>query len=515
MKLLDRVSRIKDALQVKAEGPDRPLFTLAQAADYRYCLAEYDPPAGFKLPLATAAELAANDALERPRPVLRLGFVQCAEEGGLIRNPTVVKDARGLTLFPDGFQYLFEPGRVKVAYGGRDSGKSWNFARALLLIASVSPLQVYCCREWQASMRDSVHKLLRERIIGLKLQRYFEVQLQVIRSKAGAEFVFAGLASDPAGVKSAESFDIAWVEEAYNISRSSWNHLEPTIRKSGSEIWVSFNPSQEDDFIYQKFVANAPPPDAIVRKFNYNDNPWLSEALKVTRQYMADTDPEEYLNVYAGQCKVLNSSVVYGGRYERGILTLPEDPVARRREWGDFLLGVDFGFAADPSVMLKVWCSERLRTIYIEKESWGKHVESQDLALKFLRDIPEARNYPARCDNARPETISQLRPSPMQPEGIQAKACEKWKGSVEDGIAFIKSQKIVVHPSCKNTWDELGKYRYRVDRQTGDVLPELVDKDNHACDALRYSLEPFVMRSGSRAGMWAWAHLDDRPGRIV
>jgi phage terminase large subunit len=499
VKLLDRLARIQSAAKVRVEGPDRPLFALARTGDYRYCLADYEPPEGFKLPLATEAELTANDALERPRPVLRIGFVLCAEEGGLIRNPAVATDARGLTLFPDGFQYLFEPGRVKVAFGGRDSGKSWNFARALLLIAAVSNLAVYCCREWQTSIRDSVHKLLRERIVGLGLRRYFEVQQQVIRSKAGAEFVFAGLASDPAGIKSAEAFDIAWVEEAYNISKSSWNHLEPTIRKADSEIWVSFNPSQEDDFIYQKFVANAAPPDAIVKMFNYNQNPWLSEAIRVAREHMMSTDPEEYLNVYAGQCKVLNSSVVYGGRYERGIL----DPTADRRSWGEFVLGVDFGFSADPTVMLKIWYSEKLRTVYIEKESWGKHVELNDMGEKFLRDIPESKNYPVRCDNSRPETISHL-----QGGGIRARSCEKWKGSVEDGIAFIKSQKIVVHPGCKYTWDELGKYRYKVDRRTGDVLPELVDKDNHCCDALRYGLEPFVMRSGSAAGMWAWKNLN-------
>ena len=300
--------------------------------------------------------------------------------------------------------------------------------------------------------------------------------------------------------------------EAYNISRSSWNHLEPTIRKAGSEIWVSFNPSQENDFIYQKFVANAAPPDAVVKQFNYYQNPWLSEALKVTREYMRDTDPAEYLNVYAGQCKVLGSSIVYDGRYERGVLTLPEDPVVRRREWGDFLLGVDFG-QVDPSVMLKVWFNEQYHVVYIEKESWGKHIGSQELAAKFLRDIPEARNWPARCDCSRLETIAQLLPSHDRPEGIQAKPCEKWKGSIEDGISWIKSQKIMVHPSCTHVWDELGRYRYKVDRNTGDVLPELVDKDNHCLDALRYGLEPWIQRS-KRAGMWAWEHLSDMPGRI-
>jgi phage terminase large subunit len=438
--------------------------------------------------------------------VLRIGFVVCAPEGGLVRNPAVAVNAKGLTLFADGYQYLFEPGRIKVAFGGRDSGKSWSLARALLLIATTTNLQVYCAREWQNSMKDSVHKLLKERIVALGLSRYFDVQQQVIRSKAGAEFVFAGLANDPAGIKGAEAFDIAWCEEAYNISKDSWNHLEPTIRKTDSEIWISFNPDEEGDFIYQKFVANTPPPDAVVKMFNYQNNPWLSEAIKVAREHMMATDPEAYLNVYGGQCKVRNTSVIYAGRYERGVIILPEDPFVLEREWGGFLLGVDFGFSQDPTVMLKVWYSQRESTIYIEKESWGKHVELNDMGPKFLREIPEAKNHSARCDNSRPETISHLCPA-----GVRAKAVEKWKGSVEDGIAFIKSQKIVVHPSCKNTWDELGKYRYKVDRRTGDVLPDIIDKDNHCCDALRYALEPFIMRSGSASVKWAWQNLCGAP----
>lgn len=505
MRLIDRLERVKTAAKARHEGPECPLFALAQDGDCRYALAPYEPALGFKLPLASALELEANALAERPRLVLRLGFALCGEEGGLIRNPAVAKNARGLTLFPDGFQYLFEPGRIKVAYGGRDSGKSWNFARALLLIASVTPLQVYCAREWQNSMKDSVHKLLKERIVGLGLSRYFEVQQQVIRSTAGAEFVFAGLANDPAGIKGAEAFDVAWCEEAYNISKDSWNHLEPTIRRADSEILVTFNPDEERDFIYQKFVANDPPPDAVVKMFNYQQNPWLSETLRVAREHMLSTDPEAYLNVYAGRCKQHSSSQIFAGKYERGILEIPEERFDRNQQGIDGpYFGCDWGFANDPLVLIKVYLKGK-ELLYIEKESWSIGTEQDDIGPTWRRAMPEVRGCTVRADNSRPETISHVKAK----SEINVIAAEKWSGSVEDGIAWLKSHaRIVVHPACKRTYDEFGKYSYKRDRRTQEITTDIVDRDNHCVDSLRYALEPFVMRSGSAASMWAWKHIN-------
>jgi phage terminase large subunit len=509
VKLMDRLARIQSAAKLSVEGPDRPLFTLARPSDCRYALADYEPPPGFRLPLATQAELEANAASVKPRMVVRLGFALAGEEGGLIRNPAVALNAKGLTLFPAGFEYVFELSRIKVAHGGRDSGKSWNYARALLLLATASPLQVYCCREWQNSMRDSVHKLLREQIVSMRLSRYFEVQQQIIRGHNGALFAFVGLANDPAGIKSAESFDVAWIEEAYAISKDSWTHLEPTIRRNNAEIWITFNPDEERDYIYQKFVANTPPPDAVVKQFNWQQNPWVSETLRVGREHMLATDPELYRTVYGGLCKQFNSSVIFGGKYERGVLAIPEDRVIRNREgWDGPYYGFDWGFSADPTVLIKVYLKGK-DILYIEKEWSGVGVELDDIGPRCLEVMPEARNCTARGDNSRPETISHVRAK----SGINIVAAEKWKGSIEDGIAWLKShQRIVVHPSCKRTYDELGKYSYKRDRRTQEITSDIEDRDNHCIDALRYALEPYVQRSGSAATMFNWRHLNDPPG---
>ena len=177
--------------------------------------------------------------------------------------------------FPKKLRFLFEPMRYKVAYGGRGSAKSWSFARTLLIQASRKPLRILCTREVQKSIRDSVHKLLSDQIQALGLGTFYDVQQAVIRGENGSEFIFAGLSDQTAeSVKSFEGVDIAWVEEAQAVSDRSWGILIPTIRKDGSEIWVSFNPELDTDPTWLRFVEN-PPPDAVSVPVNYHDNPWF------------------------------------------------------------------------------------------------------------------------------------------------------------------------------------------------------------------------------------------------
>jgi phage terminase large subunit len=144
--------------------------------------------------------------------------------------------------FPEKLACLFKPNRYKVLYGGRGGAKSWGIARALLIMASNKPLRILCARELQMSIRDSVHKLLSDQIETLQLSGFYEIQNSSIKGLNGSEFSFAGLRSNVAQIKSYEGVDICWVEEAQTVSKGSWNVLIPTIRKDGSEIWVSFNP---------------------------------------------------------------------------------------------------------------------------------------------------------------------------------------------------------------------------------------------------------------------------------
>ena len=151
--------------------------------------------------------------------------------------------------FPLKLQCLFSPeySRYRVLWGGRGSGKSWGAARALLIKGVQKPIRVLCAREFMSSMRDSVHKLLCDQIIELGLTDFYEITQSSIRAKNGTEFSFIGLKNNVANVKSYEGVDICWVEEAQTVSRLSWDVLIPTIRKEGSEIWITFNPLLETD----------------------------------------------------------------------------------------------------------------------------------------------------------------------------------------------------------------------------------------------------------------------------
>ena len=204
--------------------------------------------------------------------------------------------------FPVKLQFLFQKSRYKCAWGGRGGAKSWGIARALLILGVKNPLRILCAREFQTSIKDSVHKLLSDQIASIGLTDFYEITQNSIRGKNGTEFAFVGLKNNVANVKSYEGVDICWVEEAQTVSRNSWNVLIPTIRKEGSEIWVSFNPELETDETYQRFVLN-PPENCVTVKINWNDNPWFPETLRIEKDSLKNRDPAAYNVVWEGLCR--------------------------------------------------------------------------------------------------------------------------------------------------------------------------------------------------------------------
>ena len=204
--------------------------------------------------------------------------------------------------FPLKLQCLFKPSRYKVLYGGRGGAKSWGVARALLIKGAQAPIRVLCAREFQTSIKDSVHKLLCDQIEALGLLGFYEITQASIRAKNGTEFSFVGLKNNVANVKSYEGVDVCWVEEAQTTSRMSWNVLIPTIRKENSEIWITFNPELETDETYQRFVLN-PPENCIVQKVNWSDNPWFPDTLKLEKDALKHRDLQAYNVVWEGLCR--------------------------------------------------------------------------------------------------------------------------------------------------------------------------------------------------------------------
>lgn len=233
--------------------------------------------------------------------------------------------------FPHKLSVLFEKSRYKVLYGGRGGAKSWGIARALLILGAKSELRILCAREFQTSIKDSVHKLLCDQIESLGLLGFYEITQTSIRGKNGTEFAFVGLKNNVGNVKSYEGVDICWVEEAQTTSRLSWNVLIPTIRKEGSEIWISFNPELETDETYQRFVVN-PPEDSRIVKINWSDNPWFPETLRLEKDALRIRDNNAYLNVWEGLCRRTVDGAIFAKEMEMAdleerITRVPYDPI--------------------------------------------------------------------------------------------------------------------------------------------------------------------------------------------
>ena len=197
--------------------------------------------------------------------------------------------------FPSKLKCLFEPksSRYRVLYGGRGAGKSHSVARALLCKGVLGTIRVLCAREFQTSIKDSVHKLLVDQIYEMKIEAHYDITQSTIRGKNGTEFIFAGIKNNINGLKSIEGIDYCWIEEANNVSAHSWSVLIPTIRKENSEIWVTFNPELPTDETYKRFVIS-PPDNAVVQKVNWSDNPWFPEVLDLERQSLKNRDFEAY-----------------------------------------------------------------------------------------------------------------------------------------------------------------------------------------------------------------------------
>lgn len=381
---------------------------------------------------------------------------------------------------PEIFGPLLEPNRYKIYYGGRGSAKSWSFADVLIMLSYQSRKRILCTREYQNSIEDSVYKLLGDTIERHNLSAFFKLTRASIVGLNGSEFLFEGLHRNTNAIRSIEGIDICWVEEAAIVSEESWQVLIPTIRKEGSEIWASFNPESKDDPVYKRFISH-PPANSIVRKVTWRDNPWFPMVLKAELEHDAAIDADLYAHVWEGEPRKMSASQVMHGKWVIDDFTTPEG--------ADFYCGADWGFANDPTAVIRCFIQDR--KLYIDKEAGGVGIEI-DETDKILDAVLPSKEWPTRADSARPETISYL-----NRRGYRIIPAKKGPGSVEDGIAFIRSfDKIIIHPRCKNTAEEMRLYSYKVDRITGDILPIPIDAHNHGIDALRYGLEP-VMRARS------------------
>jgi phage terminase large subunit len=387
--------------------------------------------------------------------------------------------------FPVKMAGLFEKARYKIYYGGRGAGKSHSVAKALLILAARSPIRVLCAREYQTSIRDSVHKLLCDQIELMNMHSIFEITQNSIKGKNGSEFAFIGLKNNVANVKSYEGIDIAWVEEAQTVSRMSWNTLIPTIRKEQSEIWVTFNPELETDETYQRFVLK-PPDNAIVQKINWSDNPWFPETLSLEKDALKSRDPSSYQTVWEGLCRLTVDGAIFAN--EMQIAELDERITKVNYDPTKPVHAIfDLGWADSTAIWFLQFVGMETRLIrYVED---NQKTISHYLALMqtygYMYDtlwLPHDAQNKTLASNGK--SIEEI----VRNSGYKTRIIERTP--IADSINAART----IFRNCwfdrENCYDGLQclrHYRYEVDPETGQFSRNpLHDQYSHGADAFRY-----------------------------
>lgn len=386
--------------------------------------------------------------------------------------------------FPKKLGFLFEPARYKVLYGGRGGAKSWGVARALLIQASNSRLRILCAREFQNSIAESVHYLLCSQIEELGLQSFFGIQNAVITGRNGSEFIFAGLRTNPVKIKSLEALDRVWVEEAQTVSKTSWETLIPTVRRDGSEIWVTYNPELETDETHQRFVVN-PPSDARVVKINWQDNPWFPEVLLREKDDMRVRDPETYDNVWEGNCRTTISGAIYGRELRAAegggrICNVPYDALKQVHTF------FDLGWADSTSIWFAQSVGAELRLI--------DYYSNSQMPIQHYISVLQDRGYVYGTDwlphDAKAKTIATGRSVEEIMLAMGRKVQIAPKLSVEDGINAARTvfnRCYFDKAKCSEGLQSLRHYRYDVDPESQQLSGRpLHDWSSHGADAFRY-----------------------------
>lgn len=393
--------------------------------------------------------------------------------------------------------------RYRGAYGGRGSGKTRGFAKQTAIDgyrmgrAGISGIML-CAREHFNSLDESSLEEVKQAILSEPfLAAYYEMGEKYVRSRDGRiRYAFSGLRHNIASVKSKARILRAWVDEAENVVESAWRTLIPTVRDQDpfgrwkSEIWVTWNPETEDSATDQRFRIN-PPQDSKIIELNWNDNPWFPATLEEERQEDMKLRPDTYDHIWEGKYLVITEAQIMKGHFEA------DQDFDVQPDWDGPYHGLDFGFSQDPTAATQSYIHDKC--LYIRREAGKKKLEL-DATPQFLATrIPRIAMHTVRADSARPESISYLRNNGMP----LVQGAKKGKGSVEDGIAYLKSfNKIYIHRDCPETAREFRLYSYKVDRLSGDILPVIVDANNHYIDSLRYALEPMIRmkrRPGVRA----------------
>lgn len=374
--------------------------------------------------------------------------------------------------------------RYRCAYGGRGSGKSYSFALVALVYGAHRKMRILCAREYQASIHQSFFAQLVSVLDDHpELASAYEIGKKSIVGVNGTEFIFSGLSGSTKtdqSIKSITGIDVCIVEEAEDISTASWQLLYPSVRAEGGEIWCIWNPRDRGSAMDEMFRGDEVSPRARVVEVNWRDNPWFPAVLDGDRKEdLVRLPADDYAWIWEGAYREHSEAQVLAGK-----VTISEF-VPDVRTWDGPYYGLDFGFARDPTALVKAWCHDG--DLYVEKEAGRVGLDLNDTAQYLVGRIPECQSAVIRADSSRPESISLLQRDPVLP--LRGAVAVK-KTTITDGIQHLRSfRRIYVHPRCEETIQECRLYSYKTNR-AGDVTDAVVDAHNHYIDALRYALAP-------------------------
>lgn len=396
------------------------------------------------------------------------------------------------------------PARTRVFKGGRSSGKTRAIAkRSAIRVYQLAELGVsgvfLSSREHLNSLEESSMEEIKQAIASEPfLADYFDVGEKYIRTKnRRIDFAFAGLRHNLDSIKSKSRIIGNWTDEGESVSEVAWRKLIGTLREEGpgwiAENWISYNPESPDSATHKRFLlANAN--DCIVTEMNWRDNLFFPTLSNLNRLEDKRLRPDTYDHVWEGAFLTMTEAQVFHGKFE-------VEEFEPKFYWDGPFQGGDFGFSQDPTAAVRVWIGDGC--LWVEYEAGKTGLELDDTGQFVTDRIPGFADTPTRWDNARPESISHIKKSKRSPDDPRVPlprsySVEKWPGSVEDGIAFIRSfEKVVIHPRCTQTAREFRLYSYKIDRLTQDILAVVIDANNHYIDAIRYALAPIIKSAGS------------------
>lgn len=385
------------------------------------------------------------------------------------------------------------PARTRVFKGGRGSGKTRGIAkRSALRVYQLAEMGVegvfLASREHLNSLDESSMEEIKAAIRSEPwLADYFDIGEKFIRTKnRRISYAFAGLRHNLDSLKSKSRIIGNWTDEAEGVSDAAWRKLIPTIREEGdgwlAENWISYNPESPDSATHRRFVQD-PADDCIVTQVNWRDNLWFPDILNKQRMEDQRLRADIYDHVWEGAFLSQTEAQVFNGK-----VSVRE---FEAQGWDGPYQGVDFGFRPDPLVALRMWIHDN--RLWIEYEAYGQNVEIDAMPRFINSQIPGFEKYVSRADSAEPKTISYARRTGMP----RMEAVKKWPNSVIEGVRWMRGfEEIVIHPRCPGTAKDFRRYSHKTDRLTGDILPELVDADNHGPDAARYALAPLIKQVG-------------------